>query len=171
MSSSLSKQLLARINDEIASGSIAEEQPIDEIEVQFVRIPGFRANSTLMWAHEEQHLYYFNSYSERTGLSAYTCYDSTCRARIYIRKDETAFRRSSIPHDAAHGLHYETYKHMYCYNKLREKAVSVPASMLNIDIYNEVIKEYAFYYLLIVCVCVIHYDRIIHTLLSLSSAF
>lgn len=90
MSSSLSKRLLARINDEISSDSsdISEEnQPIDNIEVQIVRIPGFRAKSTLMWAYEEEHLYYFNSYSEKTGLSACTCYDNTCRARIYIRKN------------------------------------------------------------------------------------
>lgn len=145
MSTLLSERLLAEMNKSITSASEDDVRidsgRIDEIEIEYKWIPGFRKKSVVLWAHEEEHLYYYNSYSQKTGYTACTCYDSSCTARIFIREDGTAFRRNFVPHNPSHGSHYETFMHMHCFNKLREKVNTAPASMSNSDIYKEVIKE------------------------------
>lgn len=82
--------------------------------------PGLREGSQLIWAHEEQNLYYKNSYSKSTDLEAYTCYESGCNARVYIRNDNTAYRFSEVQHAQFHGKMYTNFKYMQCIASIRQ---------------------------------------------------
>lgn len=139
----LSQQILMQIDQEVEEENAADDEQVkngSEIDVKFKWIPGFRKDSEVVWAYEEHMLYYYNSYSSKTDLIACTCYDPNCHARIYIRKNDTAFLRASTPHDT-HASHYQTFLHMHCFNLLKQKANDAPASTRNLDIYNEVIQE------------------------------
>lgn len=139
----LSERILMQINQEDDEANLDNDEQVantSEINVKFKWIPGFRKNSKIVWAYEQNMLYYVNSYSVKSGLTACTCYGN-CRARLFIRKDNTAFIRK--PHEP-HGSHYETFMHMHCFNLLKQKATNAPASTRNLDIYNEVVKEYVF---------------------------
>lgn len=145
--SSLSSRLLAEMNNDIESVSEDDEvltEDIDinlEIEVKFEYIEGLRKGSKLVWAFENRHLYYINAYSKKTKLTACTCYDPKCTARIYIRENNTGFQLIGSKHVKAHGSHYEIYKRMYCCNKMKRRATNAPASMTSHEIYKEVLKE------------------------------
>lgn len=144
---SLSKRLLAQITRDQECGNSEENSEINQnsgesASVKFQRIPGFRKNSTIVWAHEQQFLYYINAHSDKTGITACTCYDENCRARLYIKDNSTAYC-NSVPHE--HESHYQIYMHMYCYNLLKQKVFSAPASVSNKELYNEVIKEYVLF--------------------------
>lgn len=136
MSDSFTLELLRGMEGELTQ---SEDEETGLIDVKYEIIPGFRANSELMWAYEENQLYYKNSNYKK--LTAYTCRIAGCPARVYVRKDNTAFRDTEKRHLAAHGLHYREYKFMYCDNKMKERAKTAPASMTPYDIYMEVVVE------------------------------
>lgn len=136
----LSEKLLAKIaqqNTELNSSNDQSNQMTATIEFKW--IPGFRKNSTIVWAHEQRFLYYLNATSDKTGVKACTCYDKNCNARLYIIDDTSAFC-SPTPHN--HGTHYETFIEMYCYNLLKQKTLTAPASAVNHEIHKEVVQEY-----------------------------
>lgn len=142
MSDSLSAQLLREMNDALTESEDENEDEtiiIGKIEVKFTRIPGLRSGSSLIWAYEERNLYYRNSYSAVTRIEACKCYTPSCNARLYIREDGTAYRR--LEHDRAHGSMYNEFKEKYCFNRLKEKAESMPASVTPFEIYQQVVSE------------------------------
>lgn len=65
---------------------------------------------------------------------------SGCCARLYIRGDGTAYRKAAKPH-SNHGTQYTKFKEAYCFNRMKEKAVSAPASVTPYEIYKEVVME------------------------------
>lgn len=82
---SLSKRLLAQITRDQECGNSEENSEKNQnsgesASVKFQRIPGFRKNSTIVWAHEQQFRYYINAHSDKTGITASTCCDENCRA-------------------------------------------------------------------------------------------
>lgn len=140
MSDLLSAQLLREVYEELSSN---EDDPIiiGEIEVKYSMIPGLRSGSKVVWAFEEEHLYYKNSYSKKTDLESCKCYKSGCRARLYIRTDGSAFRHSGINHDRNHGSMYTDFKYMYCFNAMKQQATTAPASTTSFQVYTEVVLE------------------------------
>lgn len=140
MSDCLSAQLLSELDEEISENE--DEQITDgSIEVKYTIIPGLRKNSSLIWAFEEKYLYYKNSYSKVTELEACKCYKPKCAARLYIRKDGSAYRNSDIGHAISHGFMYTDFKLMYCFNKMKKKAETALASTSSFQIYQEVVLE------------------------------
>lgn len=143
MSDKLSTILLNEMNEAICFTDDSEEvdiKIIGEIEVFFEWIPGLREKSSLLWAFEEEHLYNANSYSKKKKATACTCMEPKCYAWVFVRDDGTAYRLSSISH-SSHGSFYEKYKHMYCFNKMKERAISAPASTTPFEIYSDVLLE------------------------------
>lgn len=142
---SFSQKILNEINEINEKLTENEDESSDdsvlESQVHFEFIPGFRKGSRIVWAFEEQHLYYVNSFSKKTKLTACTCYETNCTARIFIREDGTAHKEKTHEHRNSHGTHYEIYKHMYCFNKMKDKAASAPASIQPYEIYKEVLLE------------------------------
>lgn len=138
MSDLLSAQLLREMEDNLSGG---EDDPINigDIEVQFRMIEGLREESSLVWAFEEECLYYKNSYSRKTGLEACKCCKKGCKARLYIREDGTAFRK--VHHASNHGSMYKDFKYAHCFNKMKQRAATAPASMTTFQIYQEVLLE------------------------------
>lgn len=128
------------MNDEISDD---EDSPISigEIEVRFEIVPGLRQGPNLVWAFEEEHLYYKNAFSKTSGLESCKCHKPGCRARLYIRTDGTAYRHSGIKHSANHGSMYPDFKYMYCFNAMKQKAVEALASTTSFQIYSEVVLE------------------------------
>lgn len=144
MSDKLSAKLLNEINDSICATNEAEGadlQTIGEIEVIFEWISGLREGSKLLWAYEEEHLYYVNSYSKKSKTTACTCIEPKCNARVYVRDDGTAYRQSSTQHLLSHGSFYQKYKVSYCFNKMKERASSAPASTTPFEIYSDAVLE------------------------------
>lgn len=77
MCDKLSTRLLTEMNSAICSTNETEEVDLNtfgEIEVFFEWIPGLRKGSKLLWAYEEEHLYYVNSYSQKKKITACTLY-------------------------------------------------------------------------------------------------
>lgn len=140
MSDSLSAQLLREMNDNLSE---TEDEPIiiGEIAVEYRMIPGMREGSSLVWAYEEKHLYYKNAYSKVKRLESCKCYVPKCRSRLYIREDGTAFRKSNVEHAQNHGSMYTDFKYKYCFNKMKQKAKTAPASLSAFQIFQEVISE------------------------------
>lgn len=140
MSDLLSVQLLREINDELSD---TEDDPINigEIEVQYTLIKGLREGSCLVWAHEEEHLYYKNSFSNSKNVESCKCYMAGCRVRLYIRSNGTAFRRNGIEHAKNHGSMYVEYKIMHCFNIMKQKANTAVASTTTFQIYQEAVSE------------------------------
>lgn len=140
--SSLSARLLGEMNEQFSENEDnVDEVSSESVEVQYEYISGLRKGSRIVWAYQEMHLYYINAFSKKTGLTACTCYERNCKARIFIRADHTAFKEYSHKHENNHGSHYEVFKHMYCVNKMKDKASSAPASMQPYEIYKEVLVE------------------------------
>lgn len=138
MSDTFSRQLLQEMENAILS---SEDEDTGIIEINYEIIPGLRVNSQLMWAYEENQLYYENAFSKKTRLKAFTCRVKGCPARVFVKEDKSAFRDHGTNHLPSHGSQYQQYKLMYCDNKMKEKARTAPASMLPYDIYMEVIAE------------------------------
>lgn len=141
MSDSFTSELLREMENALSQ---SEDDEVDDdavIDVNFILIPGLRIGSEIMWVVNEEQLYYRNSFSEKTKIAAYTCRVSGCTARIYVNADGTAFRETNKKHLNSHGSQYSDFKYMYCDNKMKEKALSAPASMLPYDIYMEVVVE------------------------------
>lgn len=140
MSDVLSEQLLREIEDELSNN---EDEPIivGEIEIKYEMIYGLRKGSSLVWTPEEEYLYYKNSYSRKTRLESCKCYKPNCKARLYIRENGKAYRKSDIDHAVNHGSMYTDFKMMYCYNKMKQKAEKSPASITSFQIYQEVVLE------------------------------
>lgn len=87
MSESLSARLLREINDQIPQNEVVQ------IEVFYEIIPGMREGSSVIWAFEEENLYYRNNYvSKKTGQMSCKCQFPNCNVRLYIKDDGTAFR-------------------------------------------------------------------------------
>lgn len=74
MSDALSAQLLREINEELSNSSEDDSIIIGEIEVDYITMPGFRTGLNLVWAFEEQHLYYKNAYSKAKLQESCKCY-------------------------------------------------------------------------------------------------
>lgn len=141
MSDLLSAQILRQINEELSNSSEDDSIIIGEIEVKYIIIPGFRTGSNLVWAFEEQHLYYKNAYSKAKNQESCKCYKPGCRVRLYIREDGTAFRFIEINHAKNHGSMYSDFKQMYCFNKMKKEAETAPASTTPFQIYQKVVLE------------------------------
>lgn len=140
MSDSLSAQLLREMNEQLSSD---ENEPISigEIDFEYTLIPGLRKGSNLVWVPEEKCLYYKNAYSKITSIESCKCYKPKCSARLYIRKNGTAYRHSSVQHSKGHGSMYKEFITMHCFNKMKKAAEIAPASETSFQIYTEVIKE------------------------------
>lgn len=143
MSDLLSAQLLREMNDNLSE---SEDEPIEEIDigeidVKYTMIPGLRKGSSLIWAYEAKNLYYKNAYSKVNRLESCKCYKPKCNARLYIREDGTAFRHSNVEHAKIHGSMYTEFKLMYCFNKMKEKAATAPASTTTFQIYQDAVLE------------------------------
>lgn len=136
----LSAQLLREINGE-SSRNEDDLTIVGNIEVHYTMVPGLRKGSSLVWAFEEDHLYYKNSYSKVNALDSCKCYKKGCKARLYIREDGSAFRHGDIEHAKSHGSMYTEFKFMYCFNKMKEKADTALASTTTYQIYTEVVLE------------------------------
>lgn len=145
MSDKLSTRLLNQMNNELSSIDDTEDgeefNSIDFIEVRSEWIMGFRKNSILLWTLEEEYLYYKNAYNNTKKVTACTCIDQNCKARIFVREDGTAYRLSSSSH-IPHGTFYEKYRHMYCFNRMKEMAISAPASSTPYEIFTEAVLEW-----------------------------
>lgn len=140
MSDVLSEQLLREIDDELSND---EDEPINigEIEVQYEIVEGLRKGSSLVWASEEKNLYYKNAYSKKNRLESCKCYIPKCKARLYIREDGTAFRHINVKHAKIHGSMYSEFKLMHCFNKMKHKAETAPASTTSFQIYQDIVLE------------------------------
>lgn len=143
--SSFSKRLIDEISLMNESLAVDEDDSLDEsfleIEIQYEYIPGFRKGSKIVWVLQEKNLYYVNSFSNKTKLTACTCYETSCTARIFIKEDGTAYKEKGHKHKKSHGSHYEIFKHMHCFNMMKNKAASSPASIQPYEIYKEVLLE------------------------------
>lgn len=138
MSDTFTTELLREMQNALSEDEVEEN---GVIEVNFILIPGLRQGSELMWVEEEEQLYYKNSVSDKTKVAAYTCRITGCLARVYVNPDGTAQRDADTKHIISHGSQYYDFKFMHCDNKMKEKAISAPASMTPYAIYMEVIKE------------------------------
>lgn len=141
MSDSFCSELLREMETALEDHREEEgEESEVTINLEYEIIEGLREGSSLLWTTQEQQLYYRNSYSKKTQLTAYTCRMADCRARVFVRADNTAFR-STIPHLSQHGSQYKDFKQMCCEKKMKERAKSAPASMSPYDIYMEAVAE------------------------------
>lgn len=139
----MSDNFISELLREVES-SLTQSEPEDEetmTNVMYRLIPGLRENSEVMWAFEQNQLYYQNAYSRKTQLTSYTCRVKNCKARVFVRPDKSAFQDTSIAHLASHGSQYQDYKYMYCDYKMKQRAKTAPASMTPYEIYMEVIAE------------------------------
>lgn len=109
--------------------------------MNYIIIPGFKTGSNLVWAFEEQHLYYKNACSKAKLLESCKCYRQGCKARLYIREDGTAFRFIEINNAKNHGSMYSDFKQMYCFNKMKKEAETAPPSTTPFQIYQKVVLE------------------------------
>lgn len=139
MSDNFTDELLKEMENGITT---SQDEEINMNHVKFEMIPGLRDNSQLMWAYEEQQLYYENSYSQKSKITAFTGRKSGCMARVFLKEDGTVFKSDKSIHLASHGSQYPDYKLMNCQNKMKERAKCAPASMLPYDIYMEAVTEY-----------------------------
>lgn len=139
MSDLLSAQLLREMNENLSDSE--DDHSISVIDVKYMIIPGLREGSNLIWAFEEEYLYYKNAFSESKNELSCKCYVAGCRARLKIRADGTAYRDPGIPHARNHGSMYTNFKYMHCFNAMKEKAKTAPASMTTYDVYTEVLLE------------------------------
>lgn len=137
MSDNFTSELLRELENSLTQ---SEDEDI-LTNVRYTLIPGLRENSELMWTYEQNQLYYKNSYSAKTQLTSYTCRVKGCKARVFVRPDESAFQDPSITHLSSHGSQYQDYKFMYCDNKMKQKAKLAPGSMSPYEIYMEVVSE------------------------------
>lgn len=138
MSDSFCSELRREMEIALEEGEEEENEPILNLKYEIVE--GLREGSSILWTTQEQQLYYRNSFSKKTQLTAYTCRIANCRARVFVRADNTAFR-STIPHLSQHGSQYKDFKQMSCEKKMKERAKSAPASMSPYDIYMEAVAE------------------------------
>lgn len=147
----LKSQLLAEFSDEesetddeqIKYGECEEniaENILREKPMELQKIRGFRDNTYVFWSADTETLYYKNS-SCKDGFIACTCVVKQCTDRCYIEeKTGKAFKHRST-HTVNHGSMYEIYKHMECFNKMKDRCMTAPASMSPRDIYNEIVLE------------------------------
>lgn len=136
----LVNRLLAEYNDRFESDS--ESDSIDnspKFPINIVHIRGFRKNSHIIW--DGKYLYYKNALNNINGIVACTCYEKNCNARIFIRKDETAYKLRTTEHSNTHGTMYDIFRHMHCFNLMKDRCLTAPASMSVREIYNEIILE------------------------------
>lgn len=139
MSDSLSLQLLREIQQNIVDTSNRNET-IGEIEVNYEIVPGKRGGSHLVWAFEDEFLFYKNSLSKKSGNEACKCIEKGCNARMYICEDGSAFKHSVTNHN--HGSMYSShFKYTYCFDKMKQKAKRSAASTSSYEIYSAVVLE------------------------------
>lgn len=134
-------ELHAALLEQLMDSDMDDSFEIDGvIPVQFEIICGFREGSQIVWALEEKHLFYRADWCKELNALRCRCYDENCSGRLYIRNDGTAFKSSTDIHDSTHGSYHQTYRHMYCFNQLKDRVSKAPASQKLIDIYKDVIK-------------------------------
>lgn len=144
----LQNRLLAEFNDRFDSDNENESNATiilnesNEQPVHIVRIKGFRSGSNLVWVPDEQCIFYQNVENKKLKEISCTCYVKECDARIVIKEDQTAYKLRKMKHKY-HGSMYDTYKHMECFNLMKDKCHSAPASISVREIYNETVLEYA----------------------------
>lgn len=118
----------------------SEEQESDvNTYLQYEIIEGLRRGSTLLWTTQEQQLYYRNSYSAKTQLTAYTCRFLGCTVRVFVGPDNTAYRQTFPIH--THRSQYMEYKQMCCEKEMKDRAKNAPSSMSPYDIFMEAVVE------------------------------
>lgn len=130
--------------------SYLSEEKEDDINVSFVLetpvqqnlkyewIAGKRDGSELLWASSEQMIYMSNAKILVTDNSeAYTCYDKKCTARVHVRPDGFAYKKSE--HTVAHGSMYDLFIELKCRNTMKDDCKTAPASKTVTDIYNDAI--------------------------------
>lgn len=130
------------IRNEQSSKSIGNENNNSDYEtIEYEFMEGKREGSKLIWVASEECLYYTNAVNVRLKAIACTCYAEECRARIFIKKDNTAIREfRSMPH-TSHGSMYNKYKEMRLFVFMKERCASAPASATTKDIYDEAVLE------------------------------
>lgn len=137
MSDSFTTELLREMENSL---TLSEDEISGMMDVQYTMVPGLRENSEILWAFDEQQMYYKNSFSQKTQCTAYTCRVKGCTARLFVRPDKTAYR-TEINHLNSHGSQYKDFKLMYCDNQMKQRAKTAPASMAPYDIYMEVVAQ------------------------------
>lgn len=137
MSDCFSSQLLRDLENSLTQ---SEDEEIST-NLNYRMIPGLRTNSELLWAYEQQQLYYKNAYSTKTQITSYTCRIKGCNARVFVKPDGSAFQDPLNTHLISHGSQYQEYKLMYCDNEMKERAKAAPGSMTPYEIYMEVVAE------------------------------
>lgn len=120
----------------------SDDEGISQIPMLIEYITGFRSDSNIVWAIEEENLYYRGHWNATLQARVCTCYDENCLKKIYIREDGTAFELVGNKHDNDHGKMYRTYKHMYCFNLIKQRCLTAPASMSIKVIYDDVVLRY-----------------------------
>lgn len=141
MSDSFCSELWREMEDALDEPEEAEEEYGVVSNVQYEMVEGLRNGSKLLWATEEQQLFYKNSFSTKTQLTAYTCRIANCKARIFVRPDSTAFRDPTKRHINEHSSQYTDFKQMFCESKMKQRARTAPASMSPYEIYMEAVVE------------------------------
>lgn len=138
----LANRLLLEFEDQFQSDSEDDSNVNIEnkLPVNVIRIRGFRSGSDIIWAPDERFLYYQNSFNKVSKETACTCYVKECDARIFIKEDKTAYKLLHTEHKD-HGSMYEIFKHMKCFNQMKDRCLTAPASMSVRDIYNEVVIQ------------------------------
>lgn len=143
----LQDQLLSEFNDRFDNDTVCDidttliTDETSEERVNIERIKGFRTGSNLIWSTDEQYLYYKNVQKRTLNEIACTCYEKECDARIFIKEDGSAYKLRSTKHKH-HGSMYDIHMHMHCFNKMKDRCHTAPASMSVREIYNESVLEY-----------------------------
>lgn len=142
MSNELQARLLAEYNERFESDSESDDLNSDhslQVSLNIVFIRGFRNNSKIVY--DGEYLYYQNAFNKYHGVTACTCYEKECTARIFVRKDETAYKLRTMQHSKTHGNMHDIFKHMHCFNLMKDKCLTAPASIPVREIYNDVVLE------------------------------
>lgn len=117
----------------------AEDDTVENEQVEYEFIPGFRATSNLIWIEAEQQIYKRNSHSVNHNGMAYSCYDTKCQARLVITDDTKELIKIKSTH-SAHISMLKTYKEMYYYNKMKQMCETEPHSVTIQNVYSRVQK-------------------------------
>lgn len=155
-------------NDQVTKSIENSNKSQNEYEsIEFEWIEGSRSDSKLIWVPSEHCLYYTNVFNARLNAVACTCYEKECRARILIKKDNTAIRQlSSMPH-ISHGSMYHTYKEKRLFVFMKERCLTVPASASTKSIYDEAVLLLVIFTLHLCHDYLLYYEKyIIHFSLS-----
>lgn len=115
-----------------------EKNEKDEIRNDdFELITGYRDGSTLLWVRSESCFYKQNTYSKTHDGLAYTCYDSECKARKVLPKDESRLITLAATH-IPHLSMTKMYKELHYLNLMKSMCKTEPHSVSVAQIYERV---------------------------------